>query len=130
MMTEFHVLPANAVLREAVDLLLGGTQHDFPVLDEEGKVYGILERRKLIEALAIHGPGYPVQLVVEPCGAAIEPGTSLTDALTQLSKSQCPALAVMDPVHDKLVGLLTAENVGETLMVRSALKHRMAAREA
>jgi Zn-dependent protease/CBS domain-containing protein len=130
MLTEFHTLPANAVLRDAVDLLLGCAQHDFPVLDDHGKVIGMLMRRRLVEALAIHGPGYPAQLVLDPCGADVAPDTSLTEALQQITAGVCPALPVREPVHDKLVGLLTTENIGETLMVRSALRHRMAVIES
>jgi hypothetical protein len=38
-----------------------------------------------------------------------------------LSSSNCPALPVLDPISGELIGLLTTENVGETLMVRAAL---------
>jgi stage IV sporulation protein FB len=44
-----------------------------------------------------------------------------------LNASDCPALPVMDPVQDQLIGLLTAENVGEAIMVRAALQQRVAA---
>jgi hypothetical protein len=54
----------------------------------------------------------------------------LTEALQQITAGVCPALPVREPVHDKLVGLLTTENIGETLMVRSALRQRMAVIES
>jgi len=126
MLTDFHALGSNAVLREAVDLLISGSQHDFPVLDEHGGMMGIVTRNRLIAALTEHGPGYPAQLIIERCETVLEPRMALSEAMTLLSASECPALAVMDPVHDRLVGLLTAENVGETLLVRAALRERMA----
>ncbi len=127
MQTEFHTLPSNAVLREAVELLLAGTQHDFPVLDEQGAMMGVLTRRRLIPALADHGPGYPAQLVIEPCIESVEPRMSLVQAMAKLKASACPAIPVIDPISEKMVGLLTAENVGEALLVRSALRQRMKA---
>jgi CBS domain containing-hemolysin-like protein len=39
---EFHTLPENATLQEAVDALLATSQHDFPVVDEAGGVAGVL----------------------------------------------------------------------------------------
>lgn len=126
MLTDFRVLPTNASLREAVDLLLSGTQHDFPVLNHTGEIMGLVTRSRLIGALAEHGPGYPAQLILQPCVTVLSPVTPLGEAMQLLNASDCPALPVMDPVHDTLVGLLTAENVGETIMIRSVLQHRMA----
>ncbi len=125
MLTDFHTLAPNAVLREAVELLLSGSQHDFPVLDDAGGMMGIVTRKRLISALTEHGPGYPAQLIIERCGTVLEPGLPLGEAMTLLNASECPALAVMDPVHDRLIGLLTAENVGEALLVRAALRERL-----
>jgi stage IV sporulation protein FB len=86
---------------------------------------GIVTRKRLISALTEHGPGYPAQLIIERCGTVLEPGLPLGEAMTLLNASECPALAVMDPVHDRLIGLLTAENVGEALLVRAALRERL-----
>ncbi len=130
MLTDFHSLPTNAVLREAVELLLAGTQHDFPVLDEEGGMLGIVTRHRLIEALADHGPGYPAQLIIERCEISVEPSLGLVAAMERLNASGSPALPVIDPMTERWVGLLTAENVGEALLVRAALRQRMAAIEA
>ncbi len=130
MLTDFHSLPPNAVLREAVDLLLAGSQHDFPVLDDEGGMMGIITRHRLIEALADQGPGYPAQLIIERCETSVEPSLGLAAAMERLSASGSPALPVIDPLTERLVGLLTAENVGETLLVRAALRQRLATMDA
>lgn len=45
-------------------------------------------------------------------------------ALAVLDASSCPALPVLDPLTGQITGLLTAENIGELLMVRSALRSR------
>ena len=49
-----------------------------------------------------------------------EPGEMLEHALARLDQCQCPALPV---VRDgSVVGVLTPENVGEFVMIRSALR--------
>lgn len=122
MLTEFHVLEHKALLRDVVELLLAGSQQDFPVINESGAFQGILTRRQLISNLAEHGPGYPAELVAQPTADQLHPSADLNDALTRLQISGQTALPVMDPITGALVGLLTSENVGETLMVRAALR--------
>lgn len=121
MVTEFHTLPADASLKDAVNLLLAGTQQDFPIVDGERGILGILTRTKLITALSDHGPGSPVLEIADPCPESASPQTSLSEAMMRLQHHTCPALPVMDSLG-QLVGLITAENVGETLMVRAALR--------
>lgn len=121
MLTEFHTLPPRATLRDAVDLLLAGTQHDFPVVDGEGNIVGILTRKKLIAALSDHGVGCEVIEVLDPCPAVTDPAMNLNEAVERLQATNCPALPVMDSLG-RLIGLLTAENVGEALMVRAAMQ--------
>jgi stage IV sporulation protein FB len=122
MLTDFQVLPHKALLRDGVDLLLAGSQQDFPVLNESGTLQGMLTRRGLISKLSEHGPGYPAELVAESCPDQLHPATELGDAMTRLQASGLPALPVVDPLTGDIVGLLTSENVGETLMVRAALR--------
>ncbi len=121
MLTEFHSLPPEATLRDGVELLLAGTQQDFPVLDSHGGMQGMLTRHDLISALAEKGPSQPVVEVMRRCPESTQPASELTLALEALNASECPAIPVLDPISGGLVGLLTAENVGETLMVRAAL---------
>lgn len=126
MMTNFQVLQPHAVLSEAVDMLLAGSQHDFPVLSESGGILGMVTRQRLIGALVEHGPSYPVENILEPCEGYVEPPISLDVAMAHLRSGPCSALPVMDPVSGKLVGMLTAENIGEALLVRAALKRGLA----
>lgn len=121
MLTDFTVLPADARLQDGVDLLLAGTQQDFPVLDTHGGMQGILTRHDLIAALAKNGADHPVREVMRRAPDATHPGMQLSQALDSLGSSDSPALPVTDPGDGRLVGLLTAENIGETLMVKAAL---------
>ncbi len=121
MLTDFRSLPPEATLRDGVELLLAGAQQDFPVLDTHGGIQGMLTRHDLISALAEKGPGQPVVDVMRPCPESTQATIELTQALETLNASDCPALPVLDPISGALIGLLTTENVGETLMVRAAL---------
>ncbi|WP_395741665.1 site-2 protease family protein [Prosthecobacter sp.] len=121
MLTDFRSLPPDAALRDGVELLLAGTQQDFPVLDTHGGMQGMLTRHDLISALAEKGPGQTVVEVMRPCPSSTEPASELTQALEVLNASNCPALPVLDPADGRLIGLLTNENIGEALMVRAAL---------
>jgi stage IV sporulation protein FB len=121
MLTDFRTLPPHAKLRDGVELLLAGVQQDFPVLNLQGGMQGMLSRRDLISMLAEKGPDHPVIDVMQPCPASTQPAADLTEALDALGASDCPALPVIDPLNGELIGLLTAENIGETLMVRAAL---------
>ena len=127
MVTQFVSLRPTDLLRDVVTLLLAGSQHDFPVLDERGSVIGILSRKRLVSALAEFGPGHPAQLVIEPCAEGVGPLQPLSSAMEFLNASACPAVPVIDPVSGRLVGLLTSENIGEMLMIRAALAPRAAA---
>ncbi len=124
MLTDFRALPPHASLQDAVDLLLAGAQHDFPLLDPGGGMQGMLGRNQLIAALASHGPSHPASQVITACERSLSPDTSLSEAMEMLSSSPCPALPVLDAATGRLIGLITAENIAEALLVRSALQRR------
>lgn len=122
MLTDFRQLPADAILRDAVDLLLSGNQQDFPVMDENGDFSGMLNRHQLISALTEHGAGYAVRSVMQVCETELPAYMELAEALEILSASSCHALPVVDPISGRLIGLLTAENAGELMLVKAALR--------
>jgi hypothetical protein len=62
MVREFHVLPEDASLSDAVGLLLAGHQQDFPVVAGAGlgaPAVGVLLRADLLKALAGGTPRGP-----------------------------------------------------------------------
>jgi stage IV sporulation protein FB len=121
MVTQFSHLREDAVLKDAVNLLLAGSQHDFPVVNWQGAFIGMLSRTALIAGLDQYGPQHPVAEVMQTCETTLDPRHPLTGAVEHLRASACPALPVIHPSEGSLMGLLTAENVGEMLMVRAAL---------
>jgi Zn-dependent protease len=64
MVTEFKALPLDASLADAVEALVRTHQHEFPVVDDEMRVHGILTRDDLIAALTRGGPNQPITAVM------------------------------------------------------------------
>lgn len=121
MMTDFRTLQPEDELGQAARLLLAGPQHDFPVLDEDGELCGLLTRQKLIEALSEHGAQWRVGEAMLREVPTVSEGRPLREAYLVLSSSPLESLPVVDATGRKVRGLLTAENVGELLMIRHAL---------
>ncbi len=119
MMTRFQTLTPDDTLGDAVDELLAGSEHDFPVV-KDGRVIGLLRRRELLKALSAQGRDTPVRTVASPECFTVDVGAMLDEALSQMQQSSCSTVPVVQ--DEQIVGLLTLENVGELMMVSSALK--------
>lgn len=118
MVTAFESLSPQSRLQDAVEELIRTTQHEFPVVDGAGKLRGVLTRDAMIRALREHGPDVPVINVMEEV-PVIGNRQSLDQALQLLQERRLPAIGVNDSAG-RLVGLVTAENVGEMMMVQAA----------
>jgi Zn-dependent protease/predicted transcriptional regulator len=120
MLTDFKTLAPHDTLSQVVDLILAGSQHDFPVLDANGSVIGILERGTFINALSQRGQAVPVVDVMRRDLPGVDSHEMVEAALLRLQETGAKVLPV---VHGgQLVGLITTENITEFLMIRSALK--------
>jgi len=123
MVTRFVTLPAYATLQDAVNALVAGEQKEFPVVDNWGKIEGLVTRDGLIRALAAHGNGAPVERAMSTGVAPVPVAVPFEEALERLGRSGLPALPVVDPAG-ALVGLLTLDNVRDVLLVRQAGESR------
>jgi len=119
MIREFHTLSPRDTLGVATGHILNGFQQDFPVLDD-GRLAGVLTRADLLAALAERGATAPVGEVMKRDIATAEPNEMLEHALARLDQCACPALPVVR--NGGVVGILTSENIGEFVMIRSALR--------
>ena len=128
MVTRFDALDHNATLNDAIDILLGSSQHEFPVLDDNGGFAGLLTKNNLILALRRSGPETPVTDVMTTGLPAILPNTNFERALALVQKTSAAALPVVDNTG-RLIGLFTPENVSELLLVRNALGSKQRKRE-
>jgi Zn-dependent protease/CBS domain-containing protein len=119
MITDVRTVGPDEPLGRAVELMLAGFQQDFPVI-ERGALIGVLTRRDLLQALRDRGVDAPVRGAMRTDYAVAAPDEPLEDALARLKGCGCQAMPVVR--GQTLLGLLTLDNVGEYVMVRSALR--------
>jgi Zn-dependent protease/CBS domain-containing protein len=120
MMTQFARLTPQAHVEDAVQTLLRTSQSEFPVVDGADKPVGLLGRGDLIRALKQLGPDARVAEVMNPKVPTVGHRRCLEDALRLLQEKSAPAVAVVDP-DGRLVGLVTAETIGEMMLLQQAL---------
>ena len=118
MQTKFEVLSPSDRLDRVVNLILSGSQQDFPVV-EDGQFVGVLTRDDFIKALSQHGQNTPVGEVIRRNIPAVDSHEMVEMALMRLQESGAKTLPVMH--RGRFVGLVTSENITEFLMIRSAL---------
>jgi stage IV sporulation protein FB len=119
MLSSIEALSPASTLDDAVDLMLRTSQKEFPVVDGAGHPRGLLTRDGLIIALRQGGPTTPVLEAMVKDLPTVRDWQPLEAALILLNKDQTPALLVLDGAQ-QFVGILTRENIGEMMMVRSA----------
>jgi Zn-dependent protease/CBS domain-containing protein len=121
MLTDFKTLAPGQTLADATRLLLAGSQQDFPVVERDS-VIGILAHRELFLALREQGERAVVADVMRREFALLSAEAPLESALAPENVEKGLAMPVLD--GGRLVGLVTAENVGEFFMIRRALANR------
>ena len=122
MMTTFQTVAPGDTLEHVSRLILSGAQQDFPVLNGN-QVVGVVTRSGLLKALA-RKDDLAVSEIMHHDVATVDASDMLESALQRLQTSGCPTLPVVH--NQKLVGLLTAENLGEFLMIKGARSGRKA----
>jgi len=121
MITDFQTLHPRDSLGQAVELLMAGFQQDFPVVDN-GRLVGMLTRNALASAVRQHHSDTPVGEVMEREFVTAEPRTMLHCALARLRNGGPRSIPVVQ--DGQLLGLLTADNLAEVLMIQEALHDR------
>ena len=119
MQTKFEILSPSDRLDRVVNLILAGSQQDFPVV-EDGQFIGVLTRDDFIKALSQQGQNTPVADVIRRNVPTVDSHEMVEMALMRLQESGAKTLPVMH--RGRFVGLVTSENITEFLMIRSALK--------
>jgi Zn-dependent protease/CBS domain-containing protein len=122
MLTDFKSITPDTILSEITHYLLTGSQRDFPVL-EEGRVVGVLRHGDVFPALHEFGDRGSVAGVFSREFEAVEANEWLETAMSRAQAEKGLTMPVLE--SGKLVGLLTAENIGEFLMIRAALANRV-----
>lgn len=117
--TRIESLSPGATVEDAVERLLNTSQHDFPVVDGAGRLRGVVTRDDMIRALRERGPDAPVLEVMRRDIPVLHHRQPLDDALRAMREGNHPAVGLADG-EGRLVGLVTAENIGELMMVQAA----------
>ncbi len=121
MLTNFQTLRPDDTLSHVVEQVVGGWQQDFPVVFGD-HVLGLLTREDLMKALSQNGSGALVRDAMRREFLMADSHDMLQHALTLLHAGRCRSLPVQ---HDgRLVGILNADNVGQFMMIQSALRKK------
>lgn len=121
MLTDFRTVSQYDPLVRVTDLIVGGFQEDFPVVDE-GRVVGVLTRHDLLNALSQRGVGARVGEVMQRSFQIADPYEMLEPVFIRLQAGSCHTVPVVN--QGQLVGLVTASNIGEFLMIQAAMRAR------
>ncbi|HUI94814.1 MAG TPA: site-2 protease family protein [Xanthobacteraceae bacterium] len=120
MMTEFATLTPDERIDAAVETLLHTSQTEFPVVDADHRLVGVLDRQGIIRALKTLGPDARVDAAMIKDIPTVDIRSCLEDTFRLLQESGAPAVGVVN-AGGRLAGLITSETVGEMLMVQEAL---------
>jgi stage IV sporulation protein FB len=123
MVTQFASLKPTDHIDQAIETMLHTSQSEFPVIDDAGRLVGLLARGDIVRALKAHGPNAPVGESMTTGIPTIGYRQTLDEAFRMLQETSATAIGVVD-AQGRLVGLVTSGTVGEMMMVRDALPGR------
>jgi len=117
METRIATIERGATVGEAVEILLATSQDDFPVVDFDGRLQGLLSRAEIVEALRTSDAGAPVAPFARKETLTISAEATIDEALPALNGGE--SVGVIDP-DGRLAGLLTRQSLAEIMMIRDA----------
>jgi Zn-dependent protease/predicted transcriptional regulator len=118
MITDYRSLSPQDSVRRAVELILAGSQQDFPVVSGQ-RVEGVLLRGDLLAALAQRGQDAPVAEVMRRDFQVVDSSEMLETAFARLQACNCHTIPVTHA--GQLVGLVTMDNLGEFMLIQAAV---------
>ena len=119
MLSDVRTLSPHDSLARAVELILTGWQQDFPVVDGD-RIVGVLTRNDMLVALAQKAQDALVGDVMRREFQVLDSGEMLEAAFARLQECECHTVPVVH--NERLVGLVTMDNLGEFLMIQAALR--------
>lgn len=119
MMTNFRTLAPADTLDQAVTELIAGSQQDFPVV-ESGRPVGLLRRNDLVKALADKPRNTAVAEVMSRDCKPVEDSANLKHVVETMYAGPTASVTVIR--LNKIVGLLTLENISEMIVIRTAVE--------
>ncbi len=121
MSTRLYTLAPDDPLRRALEHSYQGCQDDFPVLENQ-RLIGILPRSKVMAAIYERGVEAPVREFMETRFTAVRPFASLARVYEEMLEKKLDSVPVVD--DNRILGMLTLENIGRYFMVASTLEKK------
>ncbi|MDG2220263.1 MAG: site-2 protease family protein [Rubripirellula sp.] len=117
MISQFATVESHQPIAFIRDRLLAGMQEDFPVVTADGLPVGMLYRSHAMQVIQQRGPDVSIEQVMRPLGeVAVSQSDSLQPALQKMQTLGVSSLPVTE--RDRIVGVLTQENIAELMMLR------------
>lgn len=120
MLTTYTTVSPEDSLERVATLILEGAQQDFPVV-ENGKIVGVISRSAVLLGLEKAGQAALVGPFMNRDFKVVDASEPL-DAIVPRLQENSKVIPVTR--FGELVGLITPENVGEFVMIQSALEQR------
>ncbi len=117
-LTNIQVLSPSDRVENAVELMLAGSQTDFPVLENDILV-GMARRNDLLGALARRENTALISSIMRRELQAVDDQEMLENAFLHFQECECSSLPVTQ--NGIFAGLLTIENIGELLRINSSI---------
>lgn len=117
MQTRFRTIESGATLERAAQMLIEGSQQEFPVVAGEEPI-GVITRAMVAQGLASSGAGDYVAGHMQRDARRVHPDMALDKAMELFVEGDSSPLLVME--GDQLVGILTGENLSEFIMLQHA----------
>ncbi|MDR3691756.1 MAG: site-2 protease family protein [Fimbriimonas sp.] len=117
MQTRFRTIMSGDSLERAANMLLDGSQHDFPVINGD-EVLGILMRNNIVQGLSMDGPSAYVASVMQREFKSVSPDAPLESAFELFPQADPSPILIFK--EDRLIGMLTLENLSEFVMLEHA----------
>ncbi len=117
MQVRFRTIESGKSLQAAAEMLLEGSQHDFPVVNGT-EVLGILLRNDIAHGLATEGPTGYVAGHMHRNFKSASPYMHLERVVEMFSQADSSPILAID--EGMLVGMLTVENLSEFIMIEHA----------
>lgn len=117
MQTRFRSITNGESLGNAANLMIHGSQRDFPVMNGD-EIIGLLTRAQLAQGLTTDGPtGYVAGWMQREYKRG-EPNMPLDQALEMFTQADPSPILVME--GDLMIGMVTMENLSEFIMLEHA----------
>jgi stage IV sporulation protein FB len=117
MITAYEALSPEDGIDGMAASLIRTTQHEFPVLDRDGRLLGVVPRQAIFAAATGATPRVTVAEAMVRDIPAVSLLAPLTEVLDALARPDLPAVAVTDR-SGRFLGYVTRENIGELMVLR------------